>query len=78
MNTEGAEVWMCRIVERYSDMLLRLAYSRLQSAAQNIRLDENSTKARGNPRAFAVSPAYRSTRVKRRTLTSHARYVPAA
>lgn len=78
MDTEGAEVWMCRIVERYSDMLLRLAYSRLQSAAQNIRLDENSTKVRGNPRAFAVSPAYRSTRVKRRTLTSHARYVPAA
>ena len=33
MNTEGAEVWMCRIVERYSDMLLRLAYSRLQSTA---------------------------------------------
>ena len=33
MDTEGAEVWMCRIVERYSDMLLRLAYSRLQSAA---------------------------------------------
>lgn len=33
MDTEGAEVLMCRIVERYSDMLLRLAYSRLQSAA---------------------------------------------
>ena len=57
MDTEGAEVWMCRIVERYSDMLLRLVYSRLQSAAQNILLDENSTKVRGNPRAFAVSPA---------------------
>lgn len=33
MDTEGADVSMCRIVERYSDMLLRLAYSRLQSAA---------------------------------------------
>lgn len=33
MNTEGADVWMCRVVERYSKMLLHLAYSRLQSAA---------------------------------------------
>lgn len=33
MKPEGAEASMCRIVERYSDMLLRLAYSRLQSSA---------------------------------------------
>ncbi len=33
MDTEGADVLMCRVVERYSDMLLRLAYSRLQSTA---------------------------------------------
>ena len=33
MNTEGAEVWMCRIVRDYADMLLRLAYARLQSEA---------------------------------------------
>ena len=33
MNTQGADVWMCRIVRDYADMLLRLAYSRLQSEA---------------------------------------------
>lgn len=31
MNTEGAEVLMCRIVRQYSDMLLHLAFSRLQT-----------------------------------------------
>lgn len=33
MNTDGAEVLMCRIVRQYSSMLLRLAYSRLQTEA---------------------------------------------
>jgi RNA polymerase sigma-70 factor (ECF subfamily) len=33
MNTEGADVLMCRIVRSYADMLLHLAYSRLQSEA---------------------------------------------
>lgn len=33
MNTQGADVWMCRIVRDYADMLLRLAYARLQSEA---------------------------------------------
>lgn len=33
MNTESRQVLMCRIVEEYSPMLLRLAYSRLDSAA---------------------------------------------
>lgn len=33
MNTNGAEVLMCRIVRQYSDMLLRLAFSRLQTEA---------------------------------------------
>ena len=33
MNTEGTDVLMCRIVRDYADMLLHLAYSRLQSEA---------------------------------------------
>jgi RNA polymerase sigma-70 factor (ECF subfamily) len=33
MNTEGADVLMCRIVRSYADMLLHLAYSRLRSEA---------------------------------------------
>ena len=33
MNTDGAEVLMYRIVQQYSDMLFRLAYSRLQTEA---------------------------------------------
>lgn len=33
MKPEGAEGSLCRIVEQYSDMLLHLAYSRLQSSA---------------------------------------------
>ena len=33
MNTQGADVLMCRIVRSYADMLLHLAYSRLQSEA---------------------------------------------
>ena len=34
MNTDGADVLMCRIVRQYSAMLLHLAFSRLQAEAE--------------------------------------------